>query len=114
MAIGTPGGSTIFTSVFQVIINMLDFDMSPLQAVGATRFHHQLSPPDLITQSPSRPLSAQTISELDQRGYRVEPHSWEFGDIQVIWIRQDGIIAASDPRNRGDSRVFSIDTKVID
>jgi gamma-glutamyltranspeptidase/glutathione hydrolase len=114
MAIGTPGGSTIFTSVFQVIINMLDFEMSPLQAVGATRFHHQLSPPDLITQSPSRPLSAQTISELDQRGYRVEPHSWEFGDIQVIWIRQDGIIAASDPRNRGVSRVFSIDTKVID
>ena len=109
MVIGTPGGSTIFTSVFQAIINILDFDMSPLQAVGATRFHHQLSPPDLITQSPSLPLASKTISELEQRGYRVEPHSWEFGDIQVIWIGEEGIIPASDPRDRGVSKVLTLD-----
>ncbi len=108
MIIGTPGGSTIFTSVFQAIINILDFDMSPLQAADATRFHHQLLPADLITQSPSRPLSDETINQLNQRGYRVEPHSWEFGDIQVIWVDGDKIIPASDPRDRGVSKVFDV------
>jgi gamma-glutamyltranspeptidase/glutathione hydrolase len=108
MIIGTPGGSTIFTSVFQTIVNILDFDMSPLQAAGATRFHHQLLPADLITQSPSLPLADETISQLNQRGYRVEPHSWEFGDIQVIWVDGDKIIPASDPRDRGVSKVFDI------
>ena len=51
MVLGTPGGSTIFTSVFQTIVNILDFNMSPLEAVGATRFHHQLLPPDLVTST---------------------------------------------------------------
>jgi gamma-glutamyltranspeptidase/glutathione hydrolase len=55
MVIGTPGGSTIFTSVFQAIINIEDFSMTPEQALDAGRFHHQLLPADLITYSPSRP-----------------------------------------------------------
>ncbi|MCJ7814525.1 MAG: gamma-glutamyltransferase, partial [Xanthomonadales bacterium] len=49
LVIGTEGGSTIFTSVFQNIINIYDFAMAPAVAAGATRFHHQLLPPDLIT-----------------------------------------------------------------
>ena len=109
MVVGTPGGSTIFTSTFQTIVNILDFNMTPLQAVGATRFHHQLLPPDLITQSPSLPLVDQTIEKLNQRGYRVEPHSWEFGDVQVIWVDEDKLIPASDPRDRGVSKVFEVD-----
>ncbi|MGB0495804.1 MAG: gamma-glutamyltransferase [Kangiellaceae bacterium] len=108
MVIGTPGGSTIFTSVFQAIVNILDFDMTPLEAAGATRFHHQLLPPDLITQSPSLPLSETTIKELNQRGYRVEPHSWEFGDLQIIWVDDDQIKPASDPRDRGVSKIITL------
>ncbi len=108
MVVGTPGGSTIFTSTFQTIVNILDFNMTPLQAVGATRFHHQLLPPDLITQSPSLPLVDQTIEKLNQRGYRVEPHSWEFGDVQVIWMDGDKIVPASDPRDRGVAKVIDI------
>ena len=109
MVIGTPGGSTIFTSVFQIISNIIDFNMSPMDAAGATRFHHQLLPPDLITQSPMRPLSDQTIRGLGEKGYRVEPHGWAFGDIQVIW-RDDGnkLIPASDSRNRGVSKVIAL------
>ena len=38
MVVGTPGGSTIFTSVFQTVINIIDFGMTPLEAVGATAF----------------------------------------------------------------------------
>ena len=103
---GTPGGSTIFTSVFQVIVNILDFGMTPLEAVGATRFHHQLLPPDLITFSPSRPLPDEVISQLSDRGYRAQPHSYRYGDLQVIVRDGDGWDAASDPRNRGESRVL--------
>jgi gamma-glutamyltranspeptidase/glutathione hydrolase len=108
MVIGTPGGSTIFTSVFQAIVNIIDFNMSPLQAASASRFHHQLLPPDLITQSPSRPLAEKTIKKLTQRGYRVEPHSWEYGDIQVIWHDTEQLIPASDSRDRGVAKVIAI------
>jgi gamma-glutamyltranspeptidase/glutathione hydrolase len=107
MVIGTPGGSTIFTSVFQTIVNILDFGMTPEDAVGATRFHHQLLPPDLVTYSPLRPLPQETISALGDRGYRAEPHFFPFGDLQIII--QDGgkIQAASDPRRRGESRIVT-------
>lgn len=108
MVVGTPGGSTIFTSVFQTIVNILDFDMQPLDAVGATRFHHQLLPPDLITMSVSRPLPEETISALGDRGYRVEPHDFDFGDVQVIWRDGDRLKPAADPRDRGVGNVFSV------
>jgi len=107
MVLGTPGGSTIFTSVFQTIVNIIDFEQSPLEAVGATRFHHQLLPPDLITHSVGNPLPKETISALGDRGYRAEPHAWEFGDVQVILRDGETWIPASDPRDRGDSRVIN-------
>jgi gamma-glutamyltranspeptidase/glutathione hydrolase len=106
MVAGTPGGTTIFTSVFQTIVNIVDFGMSPADAVAATRFHHQLMPPDLITYSPGRPLPEETVSALADRGYRPQPHQWEFGDMQVIWRDGDRLVPASDPRNRGVSKVI--------
>lgn len=109
MVLGTPGGSTIFTSVFQAIVNIKDFGMTADQAVAASRFHHQLLPPELITESISLPLPEQTKLGLIERGYRVEPHAWEFGDLQVI-SRSDGrLTAASDPRGIGVSRVIDIE-----
>lgn len=108
MVLGTPGGSTIFTTVFQTITNILDFGMTPLEAVGATRFHHQLLPPDLVTYSVTRPLPQETIRALGDRGYRLEPHGFDFGDVQVISRDGDGWNPASDPRDRGDSRTLSI------
>jgi gamma-glutamyltranspeptidase/glutathione hydrolase len=109
LVIGTPGGSTIFTSVFQTIVNLFDFGMTPLNAVSATRFHHQLLPPDLITYSPSRPLPVETIAALAKRGYRAEPHEYEFGDVQLIQRRGGAWSPASDPRYRGESRVIPIE-----
>jgi gamma-glutamyltranspeptidase/glutathione hydrolase len=106
MVLGTPGGSTIFTSVFQTIVNVKDFGMNPADAVGATRFHHQLLPADVIVYSPGRPLPESTISALADKGYRAIPNSWEFGDMQVIYVDGDDTVAASDPRNRGESRVI--------
>ncbi len=107
LVIGTPGGSTIFTSVFQGIVNVLDFGMTPQDAAAAARFHHQLLPADLITTSPSRPLPSATRDGLAAFGYRVQPHPWEFGDLQIIERTADGYLAGSDPRGRGVSKVLS-------
>jgi len=104
MVVGTPGGSTIFTSVFQTILNIIDFDMTPDDAVGATRFHHQLLPPDQIYFGALRPLPEETISALGDRGYRTSAR--RFGDVQVIYDDGAAVRAASDPRHRGESRVI--------
>ncbi len=108
MVLGTPGGSTIFTSVFQAIVNILDFGMTPDQAVAATRFHHQLLPADLITHSVANPLPQATIRALEERGYRAQPHDWEFGNLQVIWRDGDVLVPASDPRGRGESQFLML------
>ncbi len=108
MVVGTPGGSTIFTSVFQAIVNVLDYGMTPYEASAATRFHHQLLPPDLITYSISRPLPAETVAALGDRGYDARPHDWEFGDIQIIWRDGGEYAPASDPRKRGEARVVRL------
>lgn len=107
MVVGTPGGSTIFTSVFQTVMNVIDFGMSPLEAIGAARFHHQLLPPDLIMTQPGTPLPAETVSALGDRGYKTfEP--FNFGDMQLIYTDGESVEAASDPRNRGESRVIEL------
>ena len=105
MVVGTPRGSTIFTSVFQTITNVYDYGMLPGTAADVTRFHHQLLPPDLVTFSPGVPLPEETISALGDLGYRAVPHGWEFGDVQVILKNKDGVTAASDSRHRGESRI---------
>ncbi len=117
MVLGTPGGSTIFTTVFQVITNIVDFGMSVEEAIGIARFHHQLVPPDLITYSGftiGQYLPKATVAGLLERGYRSEPHSFEYGDVQIIMRSGDSWIAASDPRDRGQSRVFEVTTKTRD
>ncbi|MDZ7670529.1 MAG: gamma-glutamyltransferase [Gammaproteobacteria bacterium] len=106
MAVGTPGGSTIFGSVFLTIAAIVDGGLTAADAVALPRFHHQLLPPDLVTFTPSRPLPPQTTTDLEQMGYRVEPHGWEFGDVQVVWFDGTRWQAAADPRHRGTARVL--------
>ena len=106
MVLGTPGGSTIFTTVFQVINNILDFGLTPEEAASAVRFHHQLLPMDKVTYTPRRPLDAAVIEALNGRGYNVVPHAYEYGDVQVIWNDDGTLKPGSDDRWRGESRVI--------
>jgi gamma-glutamyltranspeptidase/glutathione hydrolase len=109
MVLGGMGGSAIFTSVYQVMLNLVDFGMDAREAVAATLVHHQLLPPDLITHTPGEPLAEGTVSELQAMGYRVEPHFSTFGEVQLIWVTADGEIeAASDPRFAGESLVLDL------
>jgi gamma-glutamyltranspeptidase/glutathione hydrolase len=103
---GSPGGTTIFTSVFQTVLNIYDFHMTPQQAVAAGRFHHQLLPPDQIIYSQCCALPADTLAGLRALGYKAERAPWEFGDMQVIEVDPAGSVSAgSDPRGRGLSIV---------
>jgi gamma-glutamyltranspeptidase/glutathione hydrolase len=110
MIVGTPGGSTIFTAVFQTIVNRLDFNMNALEAVSASRFHHQLLPPNVIVYSQCCALGdASTLEGLKTLGWDVRKSSWEFGDMQLIDVDAGGNTnAAADPRGRGVARVFEV------
>ncbi|MCH8538232.1 MAG: gamma-glutamyltransferase [Alkalimonas sp.] len=103
LVIGTPGGSTIFTSVFQVISNLYDFGLPLADAVAAPRFHHQLLPKDQIAMEPYQPLDETIQQALKDIGYRLVLQRWSLGDIQAIQITEQGIEAVSDPRGRGKS-----------
>lgn len=109
LVIGTPGGSTIFTSVFQAFLNLYDFHMTPKEAVSAGRFHHQLLPPDRIIYSPCCALPQDTIEGLRKLGYTPQQSPWEFGDLQAIEVSDQGeVTAGSDARGRGLSLVESV------
>ncbi|MEO0437884.1 MAG: gamma-glutamyltransferase [Pseudomonadota bacterium] len=107
LVVGAMGGSTIFTTVYQMISNLTDFRMSAKQAQEMTRVHHQLLPENLISYSPSTPLADTTANQLRERGYRVEPHPWEFGNVQLVWRNESGALEAeSDPRFAGRAQVL--------
>lgn len=92
---GTPGGTTITTSVFQTLINLLEFDMSVEDAVNKPKFHHQWLP-DQIDVEAAFPQSVR--DELIKMGYKIRQRG-NIGRTEVIRINADGKIEAV-----GDSR----------
>ncbi len=110
LVIGTPGGSTIFTSVFQVISNLYDHEMSPQQAVSLPRFHHQLWPANEIRQEPYGALAPEVQARLSQMGYRLVTQDWDLGDVQVLQRQGEGWLGAADPRGRGQVRLVEAKT----
>lgn len=108
LIIGTPGGSTIFTSIFQVMINLYDYRLPLAEAVAATRFHHQLLPKNQITMEPYAPLSTAVQAELKAKGYQLVTQGWNLGDIQAIQVADGKVTAAADPRSRGVAKVINL------
>ncbi|WP_462401374.1 gamma-glutamyltransferase [Pseudomonas sp. Marseille-QA0332] len=105
LVIGTPGGSRIFTSIFQVINNLYDYGMPLEKAVAAQRVHHQLLPKDTIYFDSYAPLTGPVAEQLKKMGYVLEDQGWEMGDIQAIRVTGDKLETASDPRGRGVGQV---------
>ncbi|MFG0751929.1 gamma-glutamyltransferase [Pseudomonas sp. TYF_14] len=101
LVIGTPGGSRIFTSIFQVMNNLYDYGMPLDKAVAAQRVHHQLLPKDTIYFDSYAPLTGPVAEELKKMGYVLEDQGWEMGDIQAIRVDGAKLETASDPRGRG-------------
>ncbi|MEK6348492.1 MAG: gamma-glutamyltransferase [Burkholderia sp.] len=104
LVIGTPGGSRIFTSIFQVITNVYDFGMPLKAAVGAFRFHHQLLPPNTIFWEPYHPITGELAQQIEAKGYTLKGQDFS-GDIQVIRVDGKTPEAAADPRGRGVTRI---------
>jgi gamma-glutamyltranspeptidase/glutathione hydrolase len=106
LVLGSPGGSTIITNVFQNLSNVLDFGMGVQRAVGAPRIHHQHLP-DEIGYEPGS-LTAETLAALQAMGHTVKVRGSPdaaypyIGDIQAILVRADGVReGARDPRRGG-------------
>ncbi|MBC3482223.1 gamma-glutamyltransferase [Pseudomonas sp. SWRI59] len=101
LVIGTPGGSRIFTSIFQVMNNLYDYGMPLEKAVAAQRVHHQLLPKDTLYFDSYAPLTGPVADDLKKMGYVLEDQGWEMGDIQAIRVNGAKLETASDPRGRG-------------
>jgi gamma-glutamyltranspeptidase / glutathione hydrolase len=100
MVVGTPGGSRIFTSVFQVIVDAYDFHLPLKAAVAAPRYHHQLLPKDTVYAEPFGPFPPALAAGLKAKGYVVEQQDFN-GDIEAIQVTGRTPIVAPDPRARG-------------
>ncbi|MDK1703199.1 gamma-glutamyltransferase [Serratia rubidaea] len=107
LVIGTPGGSRIFTSIFQVLNNIYDYHLPLQQAVAAQRVHHQLLPKDTIYFDGFAPLTGEVAAQLKKMGYTLEDQGWNMGDIQVIRVNSATPETASDPRGRGTGLVVA-------
>jgi gamma-glutamyltranspeptidase/glutathione hydrolase len=69
MVVGTPGGSTIITSVFQTILNVIEFNQDMQQAVNSKRFHHQWLPDEVNVERGA--IDSTTRTKLQQKGYKI-------------------------------------------
>src|SRR5256885_13321658 len=97
MVVGTPGGPTIITSVFQVIVNVVDFKMSLADAVAAPRIHHQALP-DIIGYERNGLLPA--VVEFPQaNGHEVRMRNRYSGDIAAIQRVARVWVGVPDPRH---------------
>ncbi|MFZ9718878.1 MAG: gamma-glutamyltransferase, partial [Chitinophagaceae bacterium] len=96
LVIGTPGGTTIPTSVFQTIVNILDFNLSTEDAVWKPKFHHQWQP-DVVYVEKGFPT--ETAEKLKAMGYKIIERG-AIGRTEVIKITNGKIEAVAD--NRGD------------
>ena len=105
LVVGTPGGTTIPTSVFQSLVNVLEFKMSPADAVNKPKFHHQWLPDEIFIEDD---FPADVAGELTAMGYKVNRRG-EIGRTELIKISSAPkkiITAIADKRGDDDARGY--------
>ena len=89
MVVGTPGGSTIITSVLQTILNVYEFNLSMQEAVNAPRFHHQWLPDEIVFEPNS--FSKPVLDDLKEKGYIInEKNNKIIGQVDAILVLPNG------------------------
>ena len=97
---GSPGGSTIITTVLQVVVNVIDHGMDLPSAVAAPRFHHQWQPDRVVFEKDA--LSADAVSTLAALGHvNLVEIGFRLGDANSVMRAGDKLIGVADPRNPG-------------
>jgi gamma-glutamyltranspeptidase/glutathione hydrolase len=94
---GSPGGSRIISTVLQVIVNVIDYQMNVAAAVASPRLHHQWLP-DEVKVEPG--FSDDALTALKAKGHRVVD-SMGYSSANSILVTPDGLRGAADPRTRG-------------
>lgn len=95
MVVGTPGGSTIITSVFQTILNVIDFGYDMQKAVSVKRFHHQWLPDEVYTEPNT--FDEKTKQELQSKGYKLIERPF-IGLVDAVLVTPKGYQGGADPR----------------
>jgi len=90
LILGTPGGTTITTSVFQTLMNIIEFDMSVSDAVNKPKFHHQWAPDVLYVE---KGISPDVLLTLQHMGYKIKQRE-SIGRTELIRISTSGEIEA--------------------
>jgi len=90
LVVGTPGGTTITTSVFQTLVDILEFEMTTEEAVNKPKFHHQWLPDEIAVE---KDFPSTLIDRLKEMGYKVSVRS-QIGRTEVIRINPNGKIDA--------------------
>jgi len=104
MVLGTPGGSTIITTIAQIIINTIDFNMSLKESIENKRFHHQWIPDNIFIEKNS--ISKETISKLSSMGHNLKYRS-SIGEVNAVYIDGNNLKhACSDSRRGGYSATY--------
>ncbi len=98
---GSPGGSTIITTTLQVIVNLIDHDMTLSQAVGRPRFHHQWQPNVVVVEPGFSPDTLALLARLGHQGISPYTRGRGIGDANSAMRVQNGFLGMSDPRNAG-------------
>jgi gamma-glutamyltranspeptidase/glutathione hydrolase len=99
MVLGSPGGSTIITSVFQTILNVIDFDMSMYEAVQAKRFHHQFLPDEIMYEK--KCFDKSVMDSLKSVGHKFHQVKY-IGVVKAILNKNGQLEGAGDERNKDD------------
>ena len=94
IVVGTPGGTTIPTSVLQTLLNIFEFKMTPEAAVNKPKFHHQWLPDEIMIEND---FNAATIPQLEKMGYKIKKRG-EIGRTELIVIKNKQITAIGDIR----------------
>lgn len=104
MVLGTPGGSTIITSVLQTILNVSEFKMGIQEAVNAPRFHHQWLPDEVLFE-PNK-FSTLILENLTKKGYKINEKSAPvIGKVDAILVLPSGKLEGGADA-RGDDKAI--------